>query len=94
MTGKTTNFVLAAFANVPTTSEKGCILHVGAPDGSDGFSLGIGGTNFDTDGNNLIFETCPNQWTVLGPIGTGWHHLAAVVDGDGNVTGYVDAAEV
>lgn len=90
MTGKTTDFTIAALANIPTSSEKGCLIHIGAANGSDGFSLGVGGTTFDNNGNNLIFETCPNNWTVLGPIGTGWKHLAVVVDGAGAVTGYVD----
>lgn len=92
MTGKTTNFTIATWANIPTTSEKGCLIHVGAANGSDGYSLGIGGTTFDNVGNNLIFEACPNQWTVLQPIGgTGWHHLAAVINDEGDVAGFVDA---
>ncbi len=69
------------------------MIHIGAANGSDGYSLGIGGTTFDNVGNNLIFEACPNQWTVLAPIGgTGWHHLSAVIDDSGNVTGFVDSA--
>jgi hypothetical protein len=34
MTGAITNFTFAAFVEVPTMSEKGCILHVGANDGT------------------------------------------------------------
>lgn len=94
MTGKTTNFTLATWANIPTASEKGCLIHIGASNGSDGYSLGIGDTSFDDVGNNLIFEACPNQWTVLRPIdGTGWHHVAAVVGSLGNIKGYVDGGE-
>ena len=93
MTGKTTDFTLATLANIPTSSEKGCLVHIGAANGSDGFSLGVGDTTFDDNGNNLIFETCPNNWTVLGPIGTGWKHLAVVVDSAGAVAGYVDSVE-
>lgn len=80
MTGKTSEFTIAVYANIPTASERGCLIHVGAANGSDGYSLGVGDTTFDDLGNNLIFEACPNQWTVLGPIGTGWHHLAVVID--------------
>ena len=93
MTGKTTDFTLATLANIPTSSEKGCLIHIGAANGSDGFSLGVGGTSFDNNGNNLIFETCPNNWTVIGPIGTGWKHLAVVVDSAGSVAGYVDSVQ-
>lgn len=71
----------------------GAFIKIGGA--SSGFAIGVGGTTYDNTGNDLIglFETI--RWIDTNvAIGTGWHHVAMVIDSAGKPTMYLDGASV
>jgi len=86
----TTNSTISLWVNNPTTNNRGAFMIVG--DG--GYGLGIGTANFDNAsaaGPNLVMLYEGVRWIpTTRPVGTGWHHIAMVINGSGVPTGYVD----
>ncbi len=73
----------------------GAFVKVGGTSGTNGYGIGVGNTTFDDNGNNLIMLYEWIRWIPTGrAIGTGWHHVAMVIDSSGVPTGYVDGSPV
>lgn len=90
ITSVTTNLALSAWINVPDTSEKGIIFHVGGQTGANGYCLGVGSGTADSDGNDLVCLLSSVAWlNFAAAIGTGWHHIALTRDAT-TWRGYVD----
>lgn len=91
-TTATTNTTLEAWVRLDSTSAKGTFVKVG---GSYGYGFGVGSGTTDISGNELvgIFENI--KWVPTGVnIGTGWHHVAMVLNGSGVPLFYLDGALV
>jgi len=89
------SITLEAWINLDSTSENGAFIKVGVDSGgtstSNGFGLGVGSTTFEDSGNELIMIYEGVRWIDTGVnIGTGWHHVAMVVDNGGIPHGYID----
>lgn len=88
----TAGVTMAAWVNVDSVSERGAAIKVG---GNNGYGIGVGGTSFDTSGNNLVGIYEAVRWIPTGtPLGTGWHHIAMVIDGSGVPSLYKDGTLV
>lgn len=86
----TTTFTVALWVNLSSTSKKGPFVKIGG-NNANGFGFGVGNTNFDDLGNNLIVLYELVAWYNTGKkIGTGWHHVALVVDGSSDFKTYID----
>lgn len=85
----TSNASVAMWVNVPSTSDKGTFIKIGGRSG--GFGIGVGSNNFDGNGNKLIMLYEYVRWIPTNTsIGTGWHHVAMVIDSSGVPTAYLD----
>ena len=74
-------------------SEKGTFVNVGGD--SKGYSIGVGSSNFNIEGNELIYLNDGLTWHATGQdIGTGWHHVAFTIDGSYNTTVYLDGKSI
>ncbi len=84
---------VSLWVNLDSTSEKGSFIKIG----SGGYGIGVGGNGgwWGTNGNDLgmVFENV--AWIESNTaIGTGWHHIAFVLDSNGNPTQYIDGKSV
>ncbi len=87
------NLSASAWVNLDSASEDGAFIKIG--DSSTGFGIGVGASTFDDSGNNLIMLYEGIRWIDTNVnIGTGWHHVAMVVDKDGEPSGYIDGKKV
>lgn len=91
---------LAVWIHLTTVTQRGLALKVGTEGpsggaGGNGVGIGVGGATMDATGNNLlaIFESV--RW-IVGPSfgGTGWFHIAIVVDATGVAQLYLNGAPV
>lgn len=84
---------IMAWVNLDSTSEHGAFIKVG--NGSTGYGLGVGSTTFENNGNDLIalFEEIAWIDTDIS-IGTGWHHVALVINASGHALFYLDGTHV
>lgn len=95
-----TNITMMCWVYLSGTSLKGVFIDIGSnPDGSGyntrGFSLGVGSTTADLNGNNLIGIYNGVRWIATGrAIGTGWHHVAMTINGSSKPTLYIDGVPV
>ena len=93
LSAATTNISMFGWVYIPTTSEKGIFWHNGknaAGSGYNGYSLGVGNTNADTLGNNLIGLADGVAWfNFAKAIGAGWHFVGMTRDAT-TWRGYVD----
>jgi hypothetical protein len=65
----------------PASAEKGALFKIGAPD-AGGWGMGIGTTNFDTAGHNLVLLRESINWHVIGSaLTTAQHHLVVTLTG-------------
>lgn len=73
----TNNFTIFAWAYFSGTSLKGCVLSLGSlSDNLVGYSIGVGDTTFNGNGNNLIGLIDGIAWlATTRAIGTGWHMI-------------------
>lgn len=77
----TTNISVAFWANIPTSSETGCFFWNGKTTATtNGYALGIGGSNYTIAGNNLILHLPSIIWGNFGALGTGWKHIILTRD--------------
>ena len=66
-----TNVTLQGWVYISSTSLKGTFIKVGG--GSNGYAIGVGGTNFDDSGNQIIGLYSSVRWITTGSnYGTGW----------------------
>ncbi|MBT7929215.1 LamG domain-containing protein, partial [Candidatus Peregrinibacteria bacterium] len=90
----TTNFAISTWVNLDSTSEGGAFVKIGGISPNVGFAIGVGGTNYDDTGNDLILLYEGIRWIDTNDlIGTGWHHVAMSVDGNGYPTGFIDGVQ-
>ena len=82
LSAQTANISMFMWVYISGTSVHGTFAHNGSNAGDgDGFSLGVGNTNFDTSGNNLIGLLDAVVWMNFGTaIGTGWHFVGITRD--------------
>lgn len=85
----TTNTTISVWVNNPTATNSGLFVKVGG----SGYGIGIGNTTFDNSspGTKLVILYEGVRWIPTSlDVGTGWHHIAMVIDASGVPTGYVD----
>lgn len=90
------NVTMAMWVNLPDTSQSGAFIKIGDPAlSASGYGVGVGASDFDGNGNDLIMLYEGLAWfdtNVL--IGTGWHHIAMVIDSANDPIGYIDGSRV
>lgn len=90
----TTDLSATMWVYLDSTSEQGAFLKIGDDtDASnvDGFAIGVGSTTMQNSGNNLILLYEYVRFIATGdPIGTGWHHVAMVIDPSGYPRWFID----
>lgn len=69
-------------------SGQGIAVNVGNT--ATGYGIGMGNTDASSAGVNLIVLYGNVRWINCGAIAAGWHHIALVVDADGDPNVYVD----
>jgi hypothetical protein len=85
----TTNVTLEAWVNLDSTSESGLIVDIGG--GSNGYGMGIGASNWEDNGNDLILLFDMVRWIDTGyVVGTGWKHIVMTLDYNGKPSAYVN----
>jgi len=90
----TSNTSIEAWIYLESTSSSGGVVKIGA-DGSYGFGVGVGNTEWHNDGNNLIILFEGIRWVRTGvPVGTGWHHFTMILDSNGYPSAYLDGEMV
>ena len=91
VTSVTTNVTLSVWVYLSSNSLKGTFIHNGSgTTNGDGYSLGVGSTDSDNNGNNLIGLLDSVAWMNFNvPIGTGWHFVVMTRD-TSTWRGYVD----
>jgi Tfp pilus assembly protein PilE len=89
----TTNASISAWVNSPTASNKGLFVNVGS---TAGFGVGIGNTTTATVGTFIVmtFNAGGRSIPTTTALGTGWHHIAMVIDASGTPTAYRDGVAV
>jgi uncharacterized membrane protein len=86
---------IANWVYIESLSKRGAFVKVGGEIGSDGYALGVGGTTFDNNGNDLILLYESVRWIDTNSvIGTGWHHTVMVIDSSGVPEGFIDGVSV
>jgi hypothetical protein len=89
----TNNYTLAATVYIDTTSNKGCFIKAG--DTNQGFGIGIGSSNYDSPGNDLIALIESVRWqTLKAAVGTGWNRIVASISSGGAIVAYINGVQV
>jgi hypothetical protein len=87
----TTGFTISSWVNLDSASEGGAFVKIGGTSPNQGFAIGVGGTNYDDTGNDLILLYEGIRWIDTNDlIGTGWHHVAMTVDSSGYPSAFID----
>ncbi|MBT4935184.1 hypothetical protein HON15_00250 [Candidatus Woesearchaeota archaeon] len=87
----TTDFTISTWVNLDSASEGGAFVKIGGTSPNQGFAIGVGGSNYDDTGNDLILLYEGIRWIdTNNVIGTGWHHVAMTVDSSGYPAAYID----
>lgn len=90
----TSNITIEAWVYINSTSRNGAFVKIG---NTGGYGIGIGASTFDTtsQGNDLILLYENVRWIDTNTtLGTGWHHVAMVIDGTGVPSAYKDGVLV
>ena len=81
------NVTISGWAKLPTTSESGAFVKIGETEAEPnryGYGIGVGSTNWDNSGNNLIALFENKRWINTSTVvGTDWFHYALVIDSAG-----------
>jgi hypothetical protein len=86
----TANVAVALWVNIPDTSESGAFVKIGG-ENANGYAIGVGNGTFDSEGNELIMLYEAVRWIDTNTnIGTGWHHVAMIIDSAGVPSAYID----
>ncbi len=89
----TTTLTVESWVYLASTSEKGAFVHIG--DHDTGYGIGVGSSDWDNAGNELIVLYDLRRWIPSGiNIGTGWHHVAFSIGSLGECTIYLDGVAV
>lgn len=92
ITSAVSNVTMSAWVYLASSSASGAFIKNGT---TGGYAIGVGNTTFDNNGNNLILLFELARWINTGvPIGTGWHHVAMVLDSSQKPSAYLDGALV
>lgn len=85
---------LIAGVILPTTSEHGAVIKVG--DRGDGYGVGVGSGNFNSDGNDVVALYNNVRWIDSGEaIGTGKHQIGIAVNAGGDTPRlFLDGAQL
>ena len=87
-----TNTTMTTWIYNPTAANSGSFVKVGT---TTGYGIGIGNTTMDDQGTKLIIIYEGIRWIpTTANVGTGWHHIAMVIDGAGVPTAYIDGVTV
>ncbi len=82
------NVTIEAWVYLDSTSERGGFVKIGR---EDGYGFGVGGSRLSNHGNDLILIYEYERWIDTNvQIGTGWHHVAMVIDNSGVPHAYLD----
>ena len=94
-TSAISNVTVSMWVNLASVSLKGAFIKIGYPgtgSNGNGYAVGVGNSDFDTTGNNLIGLFENERWINTGaPIGTGWRHITMVIDDFGTPSFYIGA---
>jgi hypothetical protein len=96
----TTNVTISCWVYNPVASNTGAFVKIGGLNGSGngaGYGIGIGASYFDNGGPgpNIIMLYENVRWIATATaLGTGWHHVAMVIDGSGIPYAYRDGVVV
>lgn len=83
------------WVNLTSTSMRGVFFEDSSwRNGDDGFAVGVGNTDYDGTGNNLIVAQWGIGYFSAGAIGTGWHMITAIVRSDSKIELYLDGTSV
>jgi len=86
-----TNVTLQGWVYISSTSLKGPFIKVGG--GSNGYAIGVGGTNFDDSGNQIIGLYSSVRWITTGSnYGTGWKFFTLILSTTSVPTFYLNGA--
>lgn len=90
----TTNISMFGWVYIASASEARPFFNNGFDGGdTDGYALGVGNTQLDNPGNNLIGHLHGLIWMNFATaIGTGWHHVGMTNDGT-TWRGYIDKVQ-
>jgi len=91
-----TNATLSCWVYNPTATNYGQFLKMSYAS-STGYGIGIGGANFASGapGTNIVMLYEGVRWIpTTTALGTGWHYVAMVIDGNGTPYAYKDGAQV
>ena len=84
-----TNVTLQGWVYISSTSLKGTFIKVGG--GSNGYAIGVGGTNFDDSGNQIIGLYSSVRWITTGSnYGTGWKFFTLTLSATSLPTFYLN----
>lgn len=89
----TTSVTLECWVNPITVSEGGAFVHIG--NDNTGYGIGMGNSNWDDKGNQLIILYDLMRWIETGvTIGTGWHHIVLTIDANGHPSLFLNGKNV
>jgi len=89
----TTNVTMSAWVFIDSATLSGGFVKIGS--NGNGYSMGVGGGSHDDTGNDLILLYEGIRWIDTGvTIGTGWHHVAMVIDASGLPWAYIDGVSI
>jgi len=83
------NVTIEGWINLASASKKGALVKIGNT--TTGYGIGVGGTNWDTNGNNLIMLFESSRWIDTATlIGLGKHYLTMSINSAGVPKAYLD----
>lgn len=89
------NATLSCWVYNPTATNSGAILKIGGGASATGYGFGIGSTQYNAAGTNIVMLYENVRWIgTTTALGTGWHFLAMVIDGSGVPSMYKDGVQV
>ncbi|MBD3252780.1 hypothetical protein GF386_03555 [Candidatus Pacearchaeota archaeon] len=95
LTNLSVSVILWVYIN--SASCNGSFIKIGNESGSggDGYAIGVGETQYDDRGNDLILLFEGRRWIDTNtPIGTGWHQVAMVISNLGIPQAFIDGISI
>lgn len=96
MTGKAGLMGVSLWVFNPSANGTGAFFKIGTNAGTgDGWGIGIGASDADTSGPNIIGLYSGIRWIATGvALGTGWHHLVMSLNASGYPTIFLDGVQI